>query len=259
MSALYPLAFLLGLAAGSFSNVCIWRMPRGQSVLWPASRCPHCGVPIKARDNVPLLSYLLLRGRCRHCGHRISARYPLVEALSGALYVLILWRFGPQVKTLFYLAFASALVVITFIDLEHQIIPDEITLPGLALGLLAGWLFLADPFQRASALGLKASLLGALVGFSLYYLIAVLSRGGMGGGDIKLMALVGAVEGYKGVLLSTLVGSFLGSLVGLYLMLFRGRGRKTKIPFGPFLALGALVGLLWGQELLQLYMTYTWR
>lgn len=250
----YVVLALLGLAVGSFLNVCIWRIPRGQSIVMPSSRCPSCGTPIRAMDNIPVLSYLLLGGRCRHCKARISPRYPLVEALNALLYVMVLYRFGLGWQLPFYLAFVSGLIVITFIDLDFQIIPDRITLAGLPIALLAGSLLLPDPFLRMASLGYKASIIGALGGFGLFYAVALLSRGGMGGGDIKLMAMIGALMGWKAVLLTTFLGSLAGSVVGVFLMAFKGKGRKTKIPFGPFLALGALLTLFWGQEILGLYI-----
>ncbi len=148
----------------------------------------------------------------------------------------------------------SALIVITFIDIDFQIIPDLITIPGSLISLVLGSFFIKDPFLRVSMLGWKASLIGAAVGFGLFYGIAVLSRGGMGGGDIKMMAMVGALTGWKGVLLTTFAGSLLGSIIGISLMLFKGKGRKTKIPFGPFLAAGSAVSVLFGQEILRLYL-----
>lgn len=250
----YVVLALLGLVVGSFLNVCIWRMPRGQSIVMPSSRCPSCGTPIRVLDNIPVLSYLLLGGRCRHCGARISPRYPLVEALNALLYVMVLYRFGMGWHLPFYLAFVSGLIVITFIDLDFQIIPDWITLAGIPIGLVAGSLLLPDPFLRMAPLGYKASVIGALGGFGLFYAVALLSRGGMGGGDIKLMAMIGALLGWKAVLLTTFLGSLAGSVAGVFLMVFRGKGRKTRIPFGPFLALGALLTLFWGQEVLGLYI-----
>jgi leader peptidase (prepilin peptidase)/N-methyltransferase len=244
----------MGLILGSFLNVCIWRVPRGQSVVMPSSRCPSCGTPLRALDNIPVLSYLFLGGRCRYCKAGISPRYPLVEVLNAALYVMVLQRFGVGWHLPFYLAFVSCLVVITFIDLDFQIIPDRITLTGIPVGLLAGSLILPDPFLRMAPLGYKASVVGALGGFGLFYAVALLSRGGMGGGDIKMMAMIGALMGWKAVLLTTFLGSLAGSVVGVSLIVFKGKGRKTKIPFGPFLALGALLTLFWGQEILRLYL-----
>lgn len=256
---LYGISFVLGLIVGSFANVMIYRLPREESIVLPSSRCPRCGTPIKPWDNIPLVSYLILLGKCRACGEPISLKYPTVEAINGLLYVMTVYRFGLTQATFFYFAFVTALVVITFIDLEQQIIPDEITLPGLALGVLAGWLILPDPFMRTALMGIKNVLIGSATGFGLYYLIAAASRGGMGGGDIKMMAMVGAILGWKGVLLTTFVGSLAGSVAGLYIIVFKGGGRKSKVPFGPFLTMGALISLYYGQELASWYLSHGWR
>jgi leader peptidase (prepilin peptidase)/N-methyltransferase len=249
----YIVFFVFGAAAGSFMNVCIYRIPRGQSIIMPPSRCPSCGEPILPWDNIPVMSFLLLGGRCRACRGKISMRYPAVEALNGILYALVLWRFGLGWHTPFYLLFVSAMAVITFIDLDFQIIPDGITLPGTALGLILGSTILNDPFLRINHLGFLSSVIGAATGFGLYYLIATASRGGMGGGDIKMMSMVGAFLGWKAVLLTTFAGSLMGSIAGVFLMAFKGMGRKSKIPFGPFLAAGALITLFFGQEILVWY------
>ncbi|MCL5023818.1 MAG: prepilin peptidase [Nitrospirae bacterium] len=254
MTAYAVITFLFGSVIGSFLNVCIYRLPRNLSLVLPSSRCPSCGVPIKPYDNIPIVSYLVLGGRCRNCKARISFRYPFVEALNALLYVLVLWRFGLGWHTPALFAFCSAMIVITFIDLDFQIIPDSITLPGVAIGLAAGSLVLPDPFDGTAALGFSQALFGLLSGGLLFYLIAVLSRGGMGGGDIKMMAMVGAFLGWKAILLTTFAGSLLGSVIGVFLMIFKGKGRKTKIPFGPFLAAGAVVSLFFGQEIAALYL-----
>ncbi|MDA8326358.1 MAG: prepilin peptidase [Nitrospiraceae bacterium] len=253
---LYIFSAVIGLIVGSFANVCIYRLPRGKSVIRPASRCPSCQTPIKPWNNIPVLSYLMLRGRCRACGQPISARYPAVECLNGLLYAIALYRFGPTARTLFYFLFITALIVITFIDYDFQIIPDEITLPGIPVGILAGWLILPDPFYRALDMGVVASCIGAATGFALFYAIAFMSRGGMGGGDIKMMTMAGAVLGWEGVLLTTFTASLLGSAIGIYLVIFKGKGRKWKIPFGPFLAAGALFSLFYGQEAVSWYLRY---
>lgn len=250
----YGIAFLFGSAIGSFLNVCIYRMPRSISIVFPASRCPSCDTPIRPMDNIPVLSYLFLGGKCRVCKAKIGFRYPLVEFLNASLYVLVIWRYGINWEAFLYCAFCSALVVITFIDLDFQIIPDRITLPGIPIGIIAGSFLLPDPFMRFSDLGLKASFIGFLAGGGLFYLVALVSRGGMGGGDIKMMAMIGSLTGWKSVLLTTFLGSLTGSLVGIFLMVFRGKGRKTKIPFGPFLALGSLMTLFFGQEILSWYL-----
>lgn len=247
------LIFALGLIVGSFLNVCIYRIPLELSIVWPGSACPKCQRPIRAIENVPILSYLALRGKCRGCGQRISLIYPAVELLNGLMYLAVLYRFGLGWHLPVYLALMSSLIVITFIDLEHQIIPDRFTLGGLPIALIAAALVLPDPFLRSQILGWKQALGGAALGFGLFFAIAVLSGGGMGGGDIKLMALVGALAGWKGVLLTTFIGSLVGSVVGGFLIAFKGGGRKTKVPFGPFLALGLLATLFFGQEILRWY------
>jgi leader peptidase (prepilin peptidase)/N-methyltransferase len=250
----YIIVFLFGSIVGSFLNVCIYRMPRNLSIIIPSSRCPSCDTPINPWDNIPIISYIFLGGRCRFCKARISFRYPLVEFLNALFYIAVLWRFGFGWHTFVYFIFCSALIVITFIDLDFQIIPDWITLSGIPIGLLTGSFLLPDPFMRHSLLGYKASIIGFLAGGGLFYAVAVFSRGGMGGGDIKMMAMVGAVLGWKAVLITTFLGSLIGSIFGIFLMVLKGKGRKTKIPFGPFLALGSLITLFYGQELLSLYL-----
>lgn len=251
---MYPIVFVFGLIVGSFLNVCIYRIPRNISIILPSSRCTSCNNPIRVWDNIPVLSYMFLGGRCRHCGKRISLRYPMVEALNGLFYTAVFWRYGLGWNALIYCILVSALIVITFIDLDFQIIPDRITLAGIPLGLLAGSFLLSDPFLRSSALGFKSSIIGFLAGGLLFYMVAVLSKGGMGGGDIKMMAMLGSLMGWKSVFLTTFLGSLMGSIIGIFLMLFKGKGRKAKIPFGPFLALGAIITLFFGQEILIWYL-----
>ncbi len=245
-------SFIFGLIVGSFLNVCIYRLPRNMSIISPRSSCPACNTPIKPLDNIPVLSYIFLRGRCRKCGEKISMRYPAVELLNGILYAAVFYFFGPGWHLPFLLFFSSAMIVITFIDLDFQIIPDIITIPSIAIGLVSASFLLPDPFNL-SIVGFKNSIAGLFLGGGLFYLIAVLSRGGMGGGDIKMMAMIGAFMGWKGVLLTTFIGSLVGSIFGIFLMVFRGRGRKTKIPFGPFLAFGALTTMFFGGKILKWY------
>jgi len=249
----YVIIFVIGAVIGSFLNVCIYRVPRNLSIVSPPSRCPSCNTPIKPYDNIPVLSYILLGGKCRVCKAGISFRYPLVEVLNAVLYVFVIYRFGFAWHTVIYGILCSALVVITFIDLDFQIIPDVITLPGILIGIVAGSLLMPDPFMRSSLLGFKASVIGLLTGGGLFYAIAVLSRGGMGGGDIKMMAMVGALMGWKSVLLTIFLGSLTGAVFGIFLMISQGKGRKTKIPFGPFLALGTVITLFYGQEIFSWY------
>ncbi len=257
--SIYIIVFIFGLITGSFLNVCIYRIPRNFSIIWPASRCPSCNVPIKFYDNIPILSYIFLGGKCRYCNKNISLRYPFVEFLNGFLYVIIINRFGFEWHRIFYFIFCSALIVITFIDLDFQIIPDRITLPGILIGFITGSFLLPDPFMKSSALGWKSSIIGSVTGFVLYTLIAfagskIFKKEAMGGGDIKMMAMVGAVIGWKGIILTTFLGSLTGSIAGIISMIIRGREKGSLIPFGPFLAFGSIISLFYGQEILLWYL-----
>lgn len=260
-SALYIIVFLIGSIVGSFLNVCIYRIPKGMSIVFPSSRCPSCNNPVRPLDNIPILSYLLLKGRCRFCREKISIRYPIVESLNAILYVIVLWRFGAYFSwfLLIYFIFISSLIVITFIDLEYQIIPNGITLSGIPLALVFGSTILPDAFSRADLLGFKASIIGILLGGGLFYIIRVLGtlvfkKEAMGGGDIKLMAMVGGILGWKGVLLTTFIGSLAGSIIGISLILKKGGEWGSRIPFGPYLAFGTVLSLILGQELLSWYL-----
>ncbi len=245
------MTFIFGAIIGSFLNVCIYRLPLEHSIVRPSSRCPTCDKPIKAIDNIPILSYLFLLGKCRQCRTHIPARYPLVETLNGLGYCLLLWKFGLDWSTLIYAALYSALLVVTFIDIDHQIIPNEITLPGMVLGLLAAGLVLPLGFQDA--------LIGMLLGGGLFYLIAdlserILKQEGMGGGDIKLIAMIGAFLGWQNVLVTIFLGALFGSVAGIFLILARGRSRRIPIPFGPFLAMAAVSAIFWGNDILIWYL-----
>ncbi|NWF98399.1 MAG: prepilin peptidase [Nitrospirae bacterium] len=256
---IYIIVFIFGLLTGSFLNVCIYRIPRNISIIWPASRCPSCNVPIKFYDNIPILSYIFLGGKCRYCKNSISFRYPLVEFLNGVSYIIVINKFGIEWHSIFYFIFCSALIVITFIDFDFQIIPDRITLPGIFIGLIAGSLLLPDPFTRISYLGWKSSIIGSSIGFALYSLIAfsgskIFKKEAMGGGDIKMMAMVGAVIGWKGVILTTFLGSLTGSVAGIVSMIIHGREKGSLIPFGPFLAFGSIISLFYGQEIVFWYL-----
>ena len=248
------LVLVTGAMVGSFLNVVIHRVPRGESVVTPRSRCPSCQHEISWWENIPVVSWLLLRGRCRGCGEAISFRYVLVEILAALLAGLLFFRFGPTVIFLFFTYFALNLLALTYIDLDHQLLPDRLTLSGLGIGLLGA------PFVLPGAPGpaFLFALQGALVGGGLLYGVAwayekMTGRQGMGGGDIKFLAMIGAFLGWEGALLSLFLGSLAGSLIGLALMLGRGANRRLALPFGPFLAIGALVTLLWGPQILHWY------
>jgi len=247
------IAFLFGSIVGSFLNVCIYRLPRGESIVTPRSHCPGCGKLIRAWDNIPILSFLILRGRCRDCGQAISWRYPFVEGLTGLLFALTVARYGPTALAASLLLFVAALVVIAFVDLDHQLIPNVITLPGIPLGLLAGLIGGGPPILDR--------ILGALTGAGFLYLVLLYGdwwyeKEVMGEGDLNLMALVGAFLGWKAVVLTLLLGCLSGSLIGVTLIALRRLGRHDNIPFGPYLVLGALVSLFWGDALVAWYMGY---
>lgn len=242
----YLLVFILGSIIGSFANVCIHRLPSRQSIVFPGSQCPQCQQALRTWHNLPLLSYLLLKGRCAYCQAPISWRYPLVELLCGLLYVLVYHHFGLSIQSVVFALLATSLLIVSFIDLAHKIIPDVITLPGIIAGLLASLL--------VTPIGLGSAALGVMLGGGLFFLVAVLSRGGMGGGDIKLIAMIGAFLGWQAVLLTIFLGALSGAVVGLALILLQKKGRKDPLPFGPFLALGAVLAMVWGQEVLFWYL-----
>jgi leader peptidase (prepilin peptidase)/N-methyltransferase len=247
--AFLPLVLLVaafGLVIGSFLNVVIARLPAGRSLWHPRSACPDCGAGIAWHDNVPVLSFVALRGRCRACGTRIAWRYPLVEVATAGLFGLTAAVLGPIPFLVPALALVAALVAITGIDLHHQIIPDVITLPGIAAGVLAN--------LATGHAGWASSLLGILVGGGLFLVIILASGGGMGGGDMKLGAMLGAFLGWQIVLLTIFLAVLGGGLVALLLLATRTRGRKDPVPFGPFLAAGGVVGLLWGERVVTWYL-----
>jgi leader peptidase (prepilin peptidase) / N-methyltransferase len=244
---------LLGLLIGSFLNVVIWRVPRKESVVTPPSHCPACDAPIAPRDNIPVLSWLLLRGRCRHCQAHISARYPLIELGCAALFAAIGARFAHSWALPAFLLFGAALLAISIIDLEHYIIPNRIVYPvgfasvpllALAAGLEGEWWW----FARA--------LIGAACAFSALFVIHVASPRGMGFGDVRLSFVLGLYLGYLGALDVTFglfLGFMYGAVIGVALMAFRKRGRRQHIPFGPFLAAGTLTIVLVGGPILDWY------
>ena len=242
--------FAFGAIIGSFLNVCIARLPDGRSIVRPPSHCPKCQSFLAWYDNVPILSYLVLGGRCRTCRVRISAIYPAVEVLTGALAVALFLRLGPTLAFAGYFAFAAALVVITFIDLDHQLIPDVISLPGIVVGLAFSLVSpLVTPLDAA---------LGVLAGGGTLLAVAWLyktfrGQEGMGGGDVKLLAMIGAFLGWQSIFVTLFVGSVIGSIIGVGLMLYQRADTKLAIPFGPFLAGGALVYLFWGDRILAFY------
>jgi len=250
----YIVVFVLGTLFGSFANVCVYRLPQRLSIVFPGSHCPCCQESLRPWHNIPLLSYVLLGGRCATCKMAISPRYPLVELGNGLLYVVLCHHYHFSVQGVVFALFATALLIVSCIDLAHTIIPDAITLPGIVVGLGTSlWL---------TPVGVGNAVLGVLVGGGLFLLMAVLSvlilqREGMGGGDIKLIAMIGAFLGWHAVLVTIFLGAVLGALVGTVLMLLRRQGRKEPLPFGPFLATGALLAMVWGETILTWYFPRT--
>lgn len=243
-------AFVFGACIGSFLNVCISRLPASESVLHPGSKCPVCQEQIRFYDNIPLISYLWLFGKCRRCGDPISLRYPVIEALTGAMAVCILYRFGLTDDALIYFFFVAALIVVIYIDLDHQIIPDVISLPGIPAGFLATF-FLEH-------LTYIDSLIGILVGGGILFAVAsgyyfLTGKEGMGGGDIKLLAMIGAFTGWQGVCFTIFVASVTGTIAGVLLMIFTRKDLKHALPFGPFLSIGAVAYLFFGERLIAFY------
>jgi len=243
------LAFILGLVVGSFLNVCIHRLPLGESLAWPASRCPHCRTPLRSYDNIPVLSYLILKGRCRSCSALISVQYPIVELLTATLFLCSYLLFPPP---LLYqrLVFGCAMIVLFFVDLEHQRLPNEITVPGIVVGFV--WSFFVPP-------GWISSLAGLLIGGGSLWLLGWLwlvlrKEEGMGFGDVKMLAMIGAFLGWKVMLATLLLSTILGSTIGLAMIATHRGNLKTALPFGCFLAIGAILGGAIGERAVNWYL-----
>jgi leader peptidase (prepilin peptidase)/N-methyltransferase len=241
-------AGIAGLMVGSFLNVLAHRLPRGESTVSPGSHCPSCGAPIAPRDNIPLISWILLGGRCRACRAPISIRYPTIELTNGVLWFFQAWRAQGWLELMSGAFFCSACLVLLVIDAEFQLLPDKITLTGIVVGLL-----LSIPSRRFGW-----SLAGVAVGAGGLFLLAFLyqrfsGREGMGLGDVKMLGMIGAFLGPVGVLITVLLASLTGSLVGIVLIATRGGGRQTRLPFGVFLSMGAVVTLFWGDRLVAAY------
>lgn len=245
------LIFVMGTLIGSFLNVCIYRIPRKESIVTPPSHCPQCNQRLRPWDLIPLLSYVISRGRCRYCGVRISVQYPLVELATGIVYLLTYWKFGLSVEGLMMLGFVSVLIVVAGIDAKHRIIPDLINYPGIVVGVILA-VFRVH-------ISLTESVVGFLAGGGLFFLILILTRGGMGAGDMKFMAFVGTILGFRDTLLTVFFGSILGSFYGLGLILGKRAGLKTAVPYGPFLAIGGFIAALYGDELVRIYLDFVLR
>jgi leader peptidase (prepilin peptidase) / N-methyltransferase len=247
---------LFGAVIGSFLNVVIWRLPRGESIAFPGSHCPKCDAPIAWYDNIPILAWLFLSGKCRDCQEPISARYPAIELISGVAFAASVFHFG-LVQGLVWYVFTAALLVVTMVDLDHKIIPNEISLPGIPIGLALHAFVLARNWQDGLINGGLGILLGGglLLSIALGYL-ALTKREGMGMGDPKLLGMIGAFVGWKGVVFTLLVSSLTGTVIGLLFMAIGGKDRRWEIPFGPFLSLGAVLWIWIGPATVKWYLGY---
>ena len=247
------LIFILGLIVGSFSNVCIYRIPRNESIIYPASHCPKCCSKIKPVDNIPLLSFILLKGRCRNCKTKISVQYPIVEFLTGLIYLIIYLIYGLSIQTLIYIILSSALIIIAFIDLNEQIVPDAISLPGIVIGFILSFFVYYISFVD--------SVLGIFVGGGIILIIGltglvIFKKEAMGGGDVKLAAMIGAFLGWRYIVISLFLGFFLGALTGICLIIAKIKSREDVVPFGPFIVLGSFITLLWGEKIISWYIGF---
>ena len=241
--------FVVGAVVGSFLNVCIFRLPAEASIVKPRSQCPHCHHTVRNCDNIPLISFIILRGKCRDCGGKISCRYPLVELITALLALLLFLKFSLTLSFLIFFIFTAVLIVITFIDLDHQIIPDILTVPGIPIFCLAAIFLLKIPWLEA--------LLGLLIGGGILFTIAfvyelISKREGMGGGDIKLLAMIGGFLGWKSLIFILLFSSFSGAIVGITAMIIKKQDMKYAVPFGPFLSAAAVAYLFWGDTFMRL-------
>ncbi len=246
------LLFLIGLFIGSFFNVCIYRIPTEQSIVFPPSHCTSCGHRLKVLDLIPVISYMFLKGKCRYCGSRISVQYPLIEFLTGALYLVLYLHFGLTWQLLIGIVLVSLLLIITVIDIKHMIIPDELVVFGLVSAVI---------FQLTgiSPIGFISAIFGTLLGGGVFLLIAlfsmlILKKEGMGGGDIKLMAMIGALTGWKATLLTIVLSVYLGGLLGGALLLLKAKRRGDYIPYGPFIAMATVISLLWGENIISWWL-----
>jgi leader peptidase (prepilin peptidase)/N-methyltransferase len=245
-------AGLLGLAVGSFLNVCIFRLPRGQSLVWPASHCTSCNRQLSWFENVPVLAWIVLRGRCRTCHQSISIMYPLVEAFTGVMFAWTWTQVGPDPLLFSRLIFGCAMIVLCVVDIEHRILPNVVTIPGVAIGFLFS--FVTEPGWVSSLVGILAGG-GVLLLVSEFYL-RIRKIEGLGMGDVKMLAMIGAFLGWKLMLLTLVIGSLLGSVVGVGLIASGKGGMKYALPFGTFLAVAALASAVWGDSVVQWYVGF---
>ena len=243
---------LYGLLIGSFLNVCIYRIPREESIVFPSSHCPNCGTKLLWHDLVPVFSYLVLRGNCRYCGEKISPQYPIVELLNSLIYTLTYWKFGLSFSFLYYAVIFSILIVIAFIDLNEMIIPDILIILILTVTVLYRlllFLLYSKSFDLLNSIG------GLVLSSFLFILIILISKGGMGGGDVTLIGSLGFILGIKKILLTIFSAFIFGAIISIILLVTKIREKKDPIPFGPFIILGFFITVFWGDELINWYLS----
>ncbi len=239
------LIFILGLMVGSFLNVVIYRLPAGESIVTPRSHCPECGTELQARDLIPVVSFLLTRGKCRYCGAEISYQYPLVELITGFIFFTLHWKYNLNFNFIIYTGLVSTLLVISVIDIRQLIIPNKLTYPGIVVGLLVSFF--------SGHLSFLSSLAGVVFPGLFLLIIVIVSGGGMGVGDVKLAAMVGSFLGVKHAFFAIFLGAIVGSILSIGLLISGTKGWKSKLPFGVFISLGAVLMVFWGLEIIEFY------
>lgn len=245
------LIFLLGTIIGSFLNVCIHRIPKEESIIFPGSYCPSCSTPLEWYDLVPVLSFLFLKGKCRYCGERISPRCPIVELLNGFIFVMLYSKFRFNLDFIFYTFLFSLFIIITFIDLDYQIIPST-----MILFILVGSIVykILNLMLYSIPVNFVNSLMGLGVSILIFLIIFVVSKGGMGGGDVKLIGVLGFILGISKIFLNIFLSFLAGGIISVLLLVFKIKGRKDPIPFGPFIILGFIITLFWGDKIINWYL-----
>ena len=242
----YNIILLLGILTGSFLNVCIYRIPKGASVAFPPSHCTKCNHPLKIRDLIPMISYMILQGKCRYCGETISLQYPLIEVLNGLFYVFLFKIFGFSFLFISYAILISLLITVTWIDFQHQVIPDEVIIFGFVFSLFF------HLFHDAHFI-FRNGILGFFIAGGVFLLIALMSNGAMGGGDIKLMTMLGFWLGWKNITLIILLSFFIGAVVSIVLIITKIKRSKDYVPFAPFIALATVITVFWGKSIVNWY------
>ncbi|SJZ86260.1 prepilin peptidase [Selenihalanaerobacter shriftii] len=247
MTYMMIIIFIYGLLIGSFLNVVIYRLPNDESIIFPRSSCPECNTKLGIIDLIPVISFLINKGRCRYCETKISYQYPIVEILTGILLSMLFMYYQFSAKFWMYSFLVSLLIICTFIDFRHKIIPNKITYPGIIIGLILSLLF--------NHISFKSALLGMVITGGTLLLIAILTKGGLGIGDVKFVAMIGTYLGTSYTLMGVFIGSFVGSILGISLIGLGIKGRKDSIPFGPLIAMGTILMMLWGHKIIAWYVS----